>query len=145
MRWPAPTERPWALHGKRKRHFSEFSSEAARSDGGGIPAAATPTHGVQARLGGAAGEASTHGERQRRQRASTGSFWVFLFFGGRGVETRCSCCRPPTLCSDKVSRNQRQRSGNRLRRTKAGHRGKPAKADKRTPAKRSEEQKSELP
>src|ERR1035437_6357128 len=34
MRWPAPTERPWALHGKRKRHFSEFSSEAARGDGG---------------------------------------------------------------------------------------------------------------
>src|ERR1035437_4405835 len=81
MRWPAPTERPWALHGKRKRHFSEFSSEAARSDGGGIPAAATPTHGEQARPGGAAGEASTQGERQRRQRASTDSFCVFLFLG----------------------------------------------------------------
>src|ERR1035437_1286795 len=134
MRWPAPTERPWALHGKRKRHFSEFSSEAARSDGGGIPAAATPTHGEQARPGGAAGEASTQGERQRRQRASTESFCVFLFWG-EGVETRCSCCRPPTLCSDKVSRNQRQRSGNRLRRTKAAHRGKPATADNRPPAK----------
>src|ERR1017187_8959795 len=82
IRWPALTERPWALHGKRKRHFSEFSSEAARSDGGGIPAAATPTHGEQARPGGAAGEASTQGERQRRQRASTNSFCVFLFFGG---------------------------------------------------------------
>src|ERR1017187_467330 len=92
MRWPAPTERPWALHGKRKRHFSEFSSEAARSDGGGIRAAATPTHGAQARPGGAAGEASTQGERQRRQRASTDSFCVFLFWG-EGVETRCSCCR----------------------------------------------------
>jgi len=60
---------------------------------------------------------------------------VFFFFWGRGVETRCSCCRPPTLCSDKVSRNQRQRSGNRLRRTKAAHRGKPATADNRPPAK----------
>src|ERR1035437_396583 len=59
---------------------------------------------------------------------------VFFFFWGRGVETRCSCCRPPTLCSDKVSRNQRQRSGNRLRRRKAGHRGKAATADNRTPA-----------
>src|ERR1019366_7460136 len=60
---------------------------------------------------------------------------VFFFFWGRGVETRCSCCRPPTMCSDKVSRNQRQRSGNRLRRTKAAHRGKPATADNRPPAK----------
>src|ERR1035437_4758240 len=60
---------------------------------------------------------------------------VFFFFWGTGVETRCSCCRPPTLCSDKVSRNQRQRSGNRLRRTKAAHRGKPATADNRPPAK----------
>ena len=60
---------------------------------------------------------------------------VFFFFWGRGVETRCSCCRPPTLCSDKVSRNQRQRSGNRLRRTKAAHGGKPATADNKPPAK----------
>src|ERR1017187_8767217 len=60
---------------------------------------------------------------------------VFFFFWGRGVETRCSYCRPPTLCSDKVSRNQRQRSGNRLRRTKAAHGGKPATADNRPPAK----------
>src|ERR1035441_9951792 len=44
-------------------------------------AAATPTHGEQARPGGAAGEASTQGERQRRQLASTDSFCVFLFLG----------------------------------------------------------------
>src|ERR1035437_2811534 len=81
MRWPAPTERPWALHGKRKRHFSEFSSGAARGRLRRIPAAATSPHGEQARPGGAAGEASTQGERQRRQRASTGSFCVFLFLG----------------------------------------------------------------
>src|ERR1035437_5497453 len=31
-------------------------------------------------------------DRQRRQRASTDSFCVFLFWG-EGVETRCSCCR----------------------------------------------------
>src|ERR1035437_6591307 len=60
MRWPAPTERPWALHGKRKRHFSEFSSEAARSDGGGIPAAATPTHGEQAGRGPATPATGVH-------------------------------------------------------------------------------------
>src|SRR5665811_1854229 len=36
----------------------------------------------RARPGGAAGEASTQGERQRRQRASTDSFCVFLFLGG---------------------------------------------------------------
>src|ERR1035437_683754 len=99
MRWQASTQRPLALHGKRKRHFSEFSSEAARSDGGGIPAAAAPTHGEQARPGGAAGEGRTQGEGQRRERGSTVSFCVFLFWG-EGVETRCSCCRPPTLCSD---------------------------------------------
>src|ERR1035437_6687809 len=55
-------------------------------------AAATPTDGEQARPGGAAGEASAHGGRHRRQRASTDSFCVFLFLG-EGVETRCSCCR----------------------------------------------------
>src|ERR1035437_4745008 len=90
MRWPAPTERPWALHGKRKRHFSEFSSEAARSDGGGIPAAATPTHGEQARPGGAAGEASAATPAAGEASAATPAtgfhrlFLCFSFLGEGG-------------------------------------------------------------
>src|ERR1035437_9928457 len=42
---------------------------------------------------------------------------------------------PPNLCADAASRNQRQRSGTRQRRTKAAHRGKAATADNRPPAK----------
>src|ERR1035437_349894 len=135
MRWPAPTERPWTLHGKRKRHFSEFSSGAARGDGGECRQQRQHQH-----------TESRHDQEGRRAKpahresgnAGNGllqALSVFFFSWGRDVETRCSCCRPPTLCSDKVSRNQRQRSGNRLRRTKEAHRGKPATADNRPPAK----------
>src|ERR1035437_1653536 len=51
--------------------------------------------GVFARLG--TEDASTQGERQRRQRVLVDSSQFFLLCGGF-AETRCSCCRPPTLC-----------------------------------------------
>ena len=103
IRWPALTERPWALHGKRKRHFSEFSSGAARG----------------AANAGSSGNTNTR--RTGRSRTGNAGNWlpqtlsVFFFFWGRGVETRCSCCRPPTLCAGAASRNRRQRSGDAQR------------------------------
>ena len=81
MRWQASTQRPWVLHCKRKRHFSEFSSEAARGDGG--ECRQQRQHHTESRQA---------ADRQRRQRVSTESICVFLFLG-RGAKTRCSCCR----------------------------------------------------
>src|ERR1035437_9196351 len=71
MRWPAPTERPWALHGKRKRHFSEFSSGAARGDCGEYRQ--QQHHHTESRQA---------ADRQRRQRVSTESSVFFFFWGG---------------------------------------------------------------
>src|ERR1035437_1438763 len=66
----ASTQRPWVLHCKRKRHFSEFSSGAARGDCGEYRQ--QQHHHT---------ESSQAADRQRRQRVSTESICVFLFFG----------------------------------------------------------------
>src|ERR1035437_9890274 len=50
--------------------------------------------GCFARLG--TEDASTQGERQRRQRVFVDSSQFFLLCGGF-AETRCSCCRPPVF------------------------------------------------
>src|ERR1035437_1658451 len=124
MRWPAPTERPWALHGKRKRHFSEFSSEAARSDGGGIPAAATPTHGEQAGPGPATPATGFHR-----------LFLCFSFLGG-GCGDPLLLLPGPLPCVLARPRGTDARgAGTDSGRTKAAHRGKPATAHRRPAAK----------
>src|ERR1035437_188490 len=65
--------------------------------------------------GGAAGEASTQNERQRRQRVFVDSSCVFLSW--RGLRKPVAFVAwASTLCADKASRNQCQRSGNGQRR-----------------------------
>src|ERR1035441_7494840 len=98
-------------------------------------AAATPTHGEQARPGGAAGEASTQGERQRRQLASPDSLWVFLFLGEGCGDPLLLLPASHPVCWRGLAEPTPEERG----RTAGGRRqhtvGKPATADNRPPAK----------